>query len=85
MPMHPNECRFAAKILKICVHARASVSDGTMRGRDYDPEVNSVSESLEINLESFIFFLRIKIVSLIAATKVADIEKFITYRRIVDS
>jgi len=23
MPMHPNECRFAAKILKICVHTRA--------------------------------------------------------------
>jgi len=56
MPMHPNECRFAAKILKICVHARASVSDGTVRGRDYVSQVNSVSESLEINLKSLVFF-----------------------------
>lgn len=63
MPMHPNECRFAAKILKICVHARASVSDSTVRGRDYVSQVNSVSGSLGIYLESFIFCA--KIVSLI--------------------
>lgn len=53
--MHPNECRFAAKILKICVHARASVSDSMVRGRDYVSQVNSVSGSPGIHLESLIF------------------------------
>lgn len=51
--------------------------------RDWVPRVNSVSGSLEINLESFCTNAT-KVVSLIDATEIAD-KKEINYKELVDS